>query len=53
MNIFEERIFAIAARRQLRIATLLAGAVCIGVALNSGWWTAGLLALAFSEIFRD
>lgn len=53
MNIFEEQIFALAARRQLRIATLLVGAVCTGVALGSGWWIAGLLALAFSEIFRD
>jgi hypothetical protein len=53
MNIFEERIFALTARRQLRIATLIVGSVCIGVALDSGWWIAGLLALAFSEIFRD
>ena len=53
MNVFEAQIKIASQRRWLRIASLIVAAVSTGIALDSGWWTAGLLALAFSEIFRD
>ena len=53
MNVFEAQAKITQQRRWLRIASLIAAAVSAGTALASGWWTAGLLALAFSEIFRD
>lgn len=53
MNIFEQQARHINRRHGVRAVLLIVAAVCMGTALSSGWWTAGLAALAVSEIFRD
>lgn len=53
MNVFKQQAQHINRRHGVRSVLLIAAAVFAGVALDSGWWTAGLVALAASEIFRD